>query len=169
MSGRKPETACNRFAEKCEWRTNGCLEWTKMTTNGPRQYGLFSIGRRVWTAHRWLYEQVHGTQPAHIDVCHKCDNPRCVNIDHLFAGTRKENMQDAVRKGRTSHAPRTRGEKHGRAVLTEKKVKQMRLMREDGHTLGSIAMVFEISIAHVSRIVNNQSWRQACILESNES
>jgi hypothetical protein len=113
----------------------------------------------MWVAHRWLYEQVYGTQPAEIDICHACDNRRCVNIDHLFAGTRKENMEDAVRKGRTSHAPRARGEKHGRAVLTEAAVREIRDLRSSGYTLAYIASQFSTSIANVHRIVHNKLWR----------
>jgi len=149
-----------RFAEKCKPVASGCVEWIGGTTRG---YGAFSVGPRrggrMWLAHRWLYEQTHGPQLAHIDICHSCDNRKCVNIAHLFAGTRKENMEDAVRKGRTSHASKNRGEKHGRAVLTSAQVKEIRALRQNGRTLGSIAMIFEVSIAQISRIVNNQSWR----------
>jgi hypothetical protein len=89
----------------------------------------------------------------------RADNRRCVNIDHLFAGTRKENMEDAVRKGRTSHAPRACGEKHGRAVLTEAAVKEIRDLRSSGYTLAYIASMFSTSIANVHRIVHNKLWR----------
>jgi len=157
MAGRKPIGSMERFAEKCKPVKSGCIEWTMMrTANG---YGLFSVGRKVTTAHRWLFEQTYGKQPASVDVCHSCDNRKCVNITHLFAGTRKQNMEDAVRKGRTSHASKNRGEKHGRAVLTSAQVKEIRALRLDGRTLGSIAIIFGVSIAQISRIVNNQSWR----------
>ncbi|SRR6266404_828139 len=161
MAGRKPTGSMERFAEKCKPVESGFVEWTGGTTQNG--YGLFSVGPRrggrMWLAHRWLYEQTHGPQPADIDICHSCDNRKCVNLVHLFAGTRKQNMEDAVRKGRTSHVSKNKGEKHGRAVLTSAQVNEIRALRQTGRTLGSIAAVFEVSIAHISRIVNNQSWR----------
>jgi len=102
-----------RFAEKCKPIASGCIEWTGGTTNNG--YGLFSVpGRttrgRMMTAHRWLFEQAYGKQPASIDVCHTCDNRLCVNIAHLFAGTRKQNMEDAKRKGRLGGPRKSKGE-----------------------------------------------------------
>lgn len=111
------------------------------------------------TAHRWLYEQIYGTQPARIDICHTCDNRRCVNIEHLFAGTRKENMEDAVRKGRTSHIARTRGEKHPMAVLNKENVAEIRRRCDQGETQSSLAGVFGVSVQQINRIVHFKTWR----------
>ena len=108
MAGRKPIGSMERFAEKCKPLASGCIEWTALgTANG---YGLFSVGRKVTTAHRWLFEQAYGKQPASIDICHTCDNRKCVNIAHLFAGTRKQNMEDAKRKGRLGGPRKSKGE-----------------------------------------------------------
>ena len=160
MAGRKPTGSMERFAEKCKPVESGCVEWTGGTTGG---YGAFSVGPRrggrMHLAHRWLFEQTYGKQPASIDVCHKCDNPKCVNIAHLFAGTRKQNMEDAVRKGRTSHVARTKGETHPMAVLTRESVAEVKALREAGKTLADIAYRFSISIAQVHRIVHNKSWK----------
>lgn len=127
------------------------------TKNG---YGLFSVGRKITTAHRWLYEQVHGPQLAHIDICHTCDNRRCVNIDHLFAGTRKQNMEDAVRKGRMDRTHKPKGEAHGRAVLTRAMAKEIRALRDLGLTLSGIAYLFSTSTTNVHRIVHNKLWKE---------
>lgn len=157
MSGRIATTAAVRFAEKCRPAASGCIEWTGGgTTNG---YGLFWTGQRMQTAHRWAFEQVHGAVGRRLDVCHSCDNRRCVNVGHLFAGTRAENMQDAVRKGRTSHAPRAVGEQHGMAVLTAVKVDAMRQRRSAGRIYSEIAAEFGVSIPHAHRVCTGISWR----------
>jgi HNH endonuclease len=83
------------------WMTD-CIE---VTTGKSRGYGRSSItvGRNVvyWVqAHRLVYEVEHGPVPLGMVVCHTCDNPGCVNIDHMFLGTQGENLKDMARKGR---------------------------------------------------------------------
>ena len=64
---------------------------------------MLRVGGRTVLAHRWYYEQKYGPIPPELDACHKCDNPGCVNPDHVFLGTQKDNMQDALAKGRMAH------------------------------------------------------------------
>jgi len=77
---------------------NGCLEWLGARIQGG--YGQLGYKRQHLLTHRIAWELIHGDIPEGLDVCHHCDNPCCIDVNHLFLGTRKENAQDALKKGR---------------------------------------------------------------------
>ena len=79
-------------------KTNNCWEYSG--TSGDNKYGRIWIRGVSIGAHRFAYALGHGIDPGELFVCHKCDNPKCVNPDHLFLGTALDNMQDCTRKGR---------------------------------------------------------------------
>lgn len=91
------EKAMERFWSKVE-KTDGCWIWKASTRHGG--YGQFWDGKRKVAAHRFLFESSYGPVGDGIEICHKCDNPPCVRLDHLFAGTKTDNMRDAWSKGR---------------------------------------------------------------------
>ena len=77
-----------------------CWEWTHAVNNIG--YGMFRwTSDKMRTAHRVSYELFNGPIPNGMAVCHKCDNPKCVNPKHLWVGTLKQNAQDMVAKGRS--------------------------------------------------------------------
>ncbi len=85
----------------------GCLEW--MAYHDPRGYGFFAVGNgKTLRAHRVAWELVNGAIPEGLFVRHfVCNNPRCVNVDHLRLGTHADNMHDIVTSGRWHNAPNT--------------------------------------------------------------
>ena len=108
------KTSKERFFEKVNMNTsNGCWLWTGGTRGrGTLQYGsAWHQGKNVG-AHRLSWIFCNGFLPSHLglnkaEVCHKCDTPLCVNPDHLFIGTRSDNMQDKIKKGRCGQKSKT--------------------------------------------------------------
>lgn len=101
-------TDLERFAKyyTCDLAT-GCWNWHGAFDGQPRdgdnprgRYGRFVIKKRTMGAHRASYELHRGPAPKGMQACHKCDNPACVNPDHLFLGTHQDNTDDKVAKGR---------------------------------------------------------------------
>lgn len=121
-AARKPDVR-ERFMDRVT-KTETCWLWDTISNQGG--YGSFTHLRRVMTAHRWSYELFVGPTIKGMDICHRCDVRLCVRPDHLFQGTRLENVQDMNAKGRGKLPPRMRGEKHPKTRLKDHEVFEVR-------------------------------------------
>lgn len=144
---------------------NACHPWTAETNN--KGYGWLSAGRREARprrkyAHRIVYETAYGPIPQSIEICHRCDNPRCCNLAHLFSGTHRENMLDMSRKRRAgSHQhpeSRPRGADHHCAKL-HGHVSEIRRRVVDGESQASVARSFGVSSYSIWQIVHGKTYR----------
>jgi len=133
-------------------KTETCWLWTGYT----RRYGYFNNGQYIEVAHRYSYKLHKSDIPDGMYVCHACDNPACVNPDHLFLGTQKDNMRDMHSKGR-GNPPR--GLRNHKARLTDTQVQQI---KNDPRIYREIAADFDTSIATVGKIKNNQTRISTC-------
>jgi len=133
-----------RFCEKVA-KSPGCWLWQGHISK--LGYGKF-MGKH---AHRIAWELRNGPIPLGLDVCHHCDNPACVNPEHLFLGTASDNMKDCVSKGRLDH----RGKRNSNAKLTEALIREI---RSTALTQRKLAAKFGVSEANIYYIQKGLTW-----------
>lgn len=137
---------------------SGCWIWERTTNQCG--YGTLTVDGRSRYAHRVMYALVHGHLPAGSHICHRCDNPSCINPTHLFAGTRSANMRDMVSKGRHAPPPPPRsGADNPAAKLTSVQVDDIRDALGRGETQRAIASRYGVSPSQVSNIKRGRAWR----------
>lgn len=134
-----------------------CWNWRGIdNSNGYRR---FSYKDQHRLAHRVAYEIFFGPIPEGMNVCHRCDNRKCVNPEHLWLGTQSDNLSDAVAKGRM-RLPDTSGARNGNTALTWEKVRAIREMHGRGIRKFHIAKLFGVSASTVGNITNHETWKE---------
>jgi hypothetical protein len=109
------------------------------------------------TAHRWMYEKRCGPVPDGLILCHHCDNPPCVNPDHLFVGTQADNNADKIAKGRDGSL---RGERHLKAKMTAAMVREARRLNAEGVSGRKLAARFGLSPSAMQQLLAGKTWRE---------
>lgn len=104
-------------------------------------------------AHRVAWVSANGPIPDGLFVCHHCDNRACVNVEHMFLGTHKENMYDMKAKGRS-----LRGSRQNMAKLNESQVLEIRKLQAAGVMGKEIAKTYSVSKAVISMIKTGKLW-----------
>jgi predicted XRE-type DNA-binding protein len=131
-----------RFLDKVKIMGAGCHEWQAGLAKGC--YGKFHSNGKTITAHRFSYAKFVG-EIGDKHVLHKCDNPKCVNPDHLFLGTCVDNVADMDAKGRRGSA----------ATITREFAEKVKMMLADRYSQQYVANALGVSQASVSRIHRN--------------
>jgi hypothetical protein len=160
--------AFEKFCSKCSApNEEGCILWHRAEAEG---YGRFYFGNRRYPAHRMAWVFKNGEIPKGLFVCHACDVRLCVNPDHLFLGTNKDNIDDMIRKGRNGPSlealrrsrawPRLFGMNAPSSILTESQVIEIfRRHHSAGESCMSLAIEFGVGRSTIWQIVTGKNWR----------
>lgn len=150
------EKTNKRFFKKII-KTSTCWLWTK---SKKVRYGSIGIDGKTIRAHRYSYFIHNKDMDFNMLVCHKCDNPICVNPEHLFLGTAKDNAQDMIKKGRKNNDGVT-GEKHFKSKFTKKQVKAIRynwVKSKYTKTFAELAKKYNVSLMTISLMLRNKTY-----------
>lgn len=133
---------------------NECWLWLGGRATGG--YGVALHDGKRWQAHRLAWTLTYGPIPNGMLICHRHDNPSCCNPAHLFCGTQKDNVADAIAKGRM-----LRGEMNGKAKLTEHDVLEIRARSTE--VQARLAEEFGVVRSHIGNILAGRYWKHLLV------
>lgn len=140
-------------------KTDACWLWTGGTRGhgyGQMHHSWNGGAKKNIAAHRASWEIHNGPIPAGLQVLHRCDVPLCVNPEHLFLGTRKDNMIDMTAKRRRVGPS---GERHHNAKLTEADVREIRRLFAAGAACRALARRYGLSRNTMTNVVRGETWK----------
>lgn len=144
-----------------------CWDWAGARFRSG--YGNKTVNSKGYLSHRLAYFLANKVDPNELMVCHHCDNRSCCNPSHLFLGTRQDNVDDMVRKGRVRRGDESssrrhpellkRGESHPRAKLSVTDIDAIKSMRLKGISFKAISKIFNVSDSTVCNAHNRLYWK----------
>ena len=168
-----PPSACNPDGSTKEMRfwakvdkspghgpTKDCWVWTA-ALRSPYAYGQFINKNKNWAAHRYAWTLANSPIPDGKCVLHTCDNPPCVNPEHLFLGTQKEKSNRAAINGKIKrlHKKGPGGEQNSNSKLNKADVKRLRKLAKAGVSTTELLRIYPLSRVQINRIIRGDSWK----------
>lgn len=132
-----------------------CIEWP--ASRHRQGYGHLTVNGKYWLAHRWEWTRAHGPIPSGMCVLHKCDNPPCINLEHLFLGTQVDNIMDCKAKGRNKTS-RNVGVKQWKAKIDEATAREIKSLK-GAAPLRVLGERFGMSKQAIWDIQNGRNWK----------
>lgn len=140
---------------------SGCTIWTGAIATGG--YGQIRFGKETWAIHRVVYFLNYGPFDRQLCVCHRCDNPSCINPSHLFLGTDADNNADMLNKGR---GVVLRGEEHSRVLLKDSDIIEIFRLRSTGLKQSELAARFNVNVATIAGVLSRINWKHIHVDQS---
>ncbi len=152
----KAKTAEEYLLRKSVAQSNGCIYFTSPLNIG----GYGKIGATQWakkyrinSAHQLAYILTYGEYDRQLIICHKCNNRRCINPDHLYAGTVQDNSNDMVNSGRSLI-----GSLNHQSKLTDESARYI-LINKDKYSLDELAEQLGVTKGTIWKVINRYNWR----------